>query len=107
MIRVEDAPLWHGLTTGLGLALVIVSALAGVVTLILVWRPSFGLARAAAGVGPLVFADPAWAHGVGALCLLALRRNRRRAGRGAARAKLTRLLSDRDMSVPVVRGTQT
>jgi cytochrome bd ubiquinol oxidase subunit II len=40
--------LWHGLTSGLGLALVCVSALAGVTTMILVVRYRFGLARASA-----------------------------------------------------------
>ena len=37
VIRVSARPLWHGLTSGLGLALVVVSALAGVVTMVLVW----------------------------------------------------------------------
>jgi hypothetical protein len=32
---------------------------------------SFGLVTLVAGVGLLVFADPAWAHGLGVLCLLA------------------------------------
>ena len=31
----------------------------------------FAIGTLAAGVGLLVFADPAWTHGVGALCLLA------------------------------------
>jgi hypothetical protein len=31
----------------------------------------FAVATLAAGVGLLVFADPAWAHGIGALSLLA------------------------------------
>jgi cytochrome d ubiquinol oxidase subunit II len=42
--------LWHGLSSGLGLALVIVSALAGVVTMALVWLGRFGLARASAAL---------------------------------------------------------
>jgi cytochrome d ubiquinol oxidase subunit II len=50
VIRADARPLWDGLTTGLGLALVIVSALAGMVTLILVWRASFGPARASAAL---------------------------------------------------------
>jgi cytochrome bd ubiquinol oxidase subunit II len=50
VIRAEAASLWHGLTSGLGLALVIVSALAGVVTMVLVWRGSFGSARASAAL---------------------------------------------------------
>jgi cytochrome d ubiquinol oxidase subunit II len=50
VIRVEARPLWHGLTSGLGLALVIVSAVAGAVTLILVWRGRFGPARASAAL---------------------------------------------------------
>jgi cytochrome bd ubiquinol oxidase subunit II len=43
-------PLWHGLTSGVGLALVCVCALAGVVTMFLVWRERFGLARASAAL---------------------------------------------------------
>jgi cytochrome d ubiquinol oxidase subunit II len=50
VIRVESRSLWHGLTSGLGLALVVVSALAGVVTMVLVWRSAFGLARASAAL---------------------------------------------------------
>jgi cytochrome bd ubiquinol oxidase subunit II len=50
VIRAEAKPLWHGLSTGLGLALVIVSALAGLVTMILVARYSFGPARASAAL---------------------------------------------------------
>jgi cytochrome d ubiquinol oxidase subunit II len=50
VIRAESRPLWDGLTSGLGLALVIVSALAGVVTLVLVWRARFGLARTSAAL---------------------------------------------------------
>jgi cytochrome bd ubiquinol oxidase subunit II len=42
--------LWHGLTSGVGLALVCVCGLAGVLTMILVWRNRFGLARASAAL---------------------------------------------------------
>jgi cytochrome bd ubiquinol oxidase subunit II len=50
VIRFEARPLWHGLTTGAGLVLVVVSGLAGVMTLVLVWSGSFGLARASAAL---------------------------------------------------------
>ncbi len=43
--------LWDGLTGGLGLALVCVSALAGVMTLVLVFFDRFALARASAALG--------------------------------------------------------
>jgi len=50
VVRAQDRPLWHGLTSGLGLAMVCVCALAGVLTLILVWRNRFGPARASAAL---------------------------------------------------------
>jgi cytochrome d ubiquinol oxidase subunit II len=50
VIRAEAASLWHGLSSGLGLALVVVSTLAGVVTMVLVWLGHFGLARASAAL---------------------------------------------------------
>ena len=50
MVRFNAAALWHGLTSGAGLALVIVSGVAGLLTLVLVWRSSFGLARASAAL---------------------------------------------------------
>ncbi|MGH3173807.1 MAG: hypothetical protein ACRDPF_08070, partial [Streptosporangiaceae bacterium] len=50
VIRVSAPPLWHGLTSGLGLALVLVSALAGVVTMVLVFVGRFGPARASAAL---------------------------------------------------------
>ena len=50
VIRASAPALWHGLTSGLGLALVIVSAVAGVLTMILVWRGGFGWARASAAL---------------------------------------------------------
>ena len=50
VIRVSAVPLWHGLTSGLGLALVVVSALAGVVTMVLVFFGRFGPARVSAAL---------------------------------------------------------
>ena len=50
VIRVSARPLWDGLTSGLGLVLVIVSALAGGVTMVLVFAGRFGLARASAAL---------------------------------------------------------
>jgi cytochrome d ubiquinol oxidase subunit II len=50
VVRFTAAALWHGLTTGAGLALVVVSGVAGVLTLVLVWRSSFGPARASAAL---------------------------------------------------------
>ena len=50
VVRAEAGTLWHGLTTGAGLVLVILSGLAGVMTLVLVWRGYFGLARASAAL---------------------------------------------------------
>jgi cytochrome bd ubiquinol oxidase subunit II len=47
----QDAPLlWNGLTQGGGLVAVCVSAAAGLLTLGLVWRGTFGLARASAAL---------------------------------------------------------
>ena len=50
VIRVSARPLWDGLTSGLGLVLVVVSALAGVVTMVLVFARRFGPARASAAL---------------------------------------------------------
>ncbi|MGH3283448.1 MAG: cytochrome d ubiquinol oxidase subunit II, partial [Streptosporangiaceae bacterium] len=50
VVRFNAGALWHGLTSGAGLALVIVSGVAGLLTLVLVWRSSFGLARASAAL---------------------------------------------------------
>jgi cytochrome bd ubiquinol oxidase subunit II len=50
VIRPTSASLWHGLTHGAGLAMVIVCAFAGVVTMVLVWRSWFELARASAAL---------------------------------------------------------
>jgi cytochrome bd ubiquinol oxidase subunit II len=45
VVRSDARDLYDGLTSGGGLALVVVSGLAGVATLALVWRGRFGLAR--------------------------------------------------------------
>jgi cytochrome bd ubiquinol oxidase subunit II len=53
VVRAEGAQtraLWHGLTSGVGLAMVCLCALAGVLTMILVWLNRFGLARASAAL---------------------------------------------------------
>jgi cytochrome d ubiquinol oxidase subunit II len=50
VVRFSAAALWHGLTSGAGLALVIVSGLAGLATLALVFWSRFGLARASAAL---------------------------------------------------------
>ena len=50
VVRSSAATLWHGLTTGAGLVLVIISGVAGVTTLVLVWRSFFSLARASAAL---------------------------------------------------------
>ena len=50
VIRASAPALWQGSTSGLGLALVIVSVVAGVVTAILLWRGGFGLAWASAAL---------------------------------------------------------
>jgi cytochrome d ubiquinol oxidase subunit II len=50
VVRAQARPLWDGLTSGIGLAMVCVCAVAGVTTMILVWRSSFGLARASAAL---------------------------------------------------------
>ncbi len=50
VIRAEAPTLWHGLSSGLGLALVVVSALAGVVTMALVWLGRYDSARASAAL---------------------------------------------------------
>jgi cytochrome bd ubiquinol oxidase subunit II len=49
-VRADARPLFDGLTTGGGLAMVCASAAAGLVTLPLVWRSRFGLARASAAL---------------------------------------------------------
>jgi len=48
VVRASARPLWNGLTTGLGLAMVCVCAAAGLATMVLVWRGRFGPARASA-----------------------------------------------------------
>jgi cytochrome d ubiquinol oxidase subunit II len=50
VIRASAPSLWHGLSSGSGLALVIVSAAAGVLTMVLVWFGRFGPARASAAL---------------------------------------------------------
>ena len=50
VVRADARPLWNGLTTGVGLAMVCLCALAGIVTLGLVWRSRFGPARATAAL---------------------------------------------------------
>jgi cytochrome d ubiquinol oxidase subunit II len=50
VVRVDARPIWDGLTGGGGLAMVGVSALAGVMTLVLVWRGRFEPARASAAL---------------------------------------------------------
>jgi cytochrome bd ubiquinol oxidase subunit II len=50
VVRAQARPLWDGLTSGTGLAMVCVCGLAGVVTMFLVWRSRFGLARASAAL---------------------------------------------------------
>jgi cytochrome bd ubiquinol oxidase subunit II len=45
VLREDSPPLYDGLTSGGGLAMVVVSALAGAVTLGLVWSERYGLAR--------------------------------------------------------------
>jgi cytochrome d ubiquinol oxidase subunit II len=50
VVRFNAVALWHGLTSGAGLALVIISGLAGLATLVLVWRSAFGAARASAAL---------------------------------------------------------
>ncbi len=50
VIRVSAVSLWHGLTSGLGLACVVVSTLAGVVTMVLVFLGRFGPARVSAAL---------------------------------------------------------
>ncbi len=50
VVRADARPLWNGLTTDVGLAMVCLCALAGIVTLGLVWRSRFGPARATAAL---------------------------------------------------------
>jgi cytochrome bd ubiquinol oxidase subunit II len=50
VMRADARPIWVGLTSGAGLVMVVVSAAAGLATLVLVWRSRFGLARATAAL---------------------------------------------------------
>jgi len=55
-VRLDARAIWDGLTAGLGLAMLVVSGVAGILTLVLVWRKRFGPARvsAAAAVAAIV-----------------------------------------------------
>jgi cytochrome bd ubiquinol oxidase subunit II len=50
VVRFDARPIWDGLTSGAGLAMVIVSVTAGLATLVLVWRSRFGVARVSAAL---------------------------------------------------------
>jgi len=50
VVRFDATPIWVGLTSGAGLAMVGVSVAAGLVTLVLVWRSQFGPARVSAAL---------------------------------------------------------
>jgi hypothetical protein len=50
VIRYDAPPLFHGLTSGGGTVMIDVSAAAGLLTLLLVWRNQFGPARASAAL---------------------------------------------------------
>jgi cytochrome d ubiquinol oxidase subunit II len=50
IVRHDARPIWDGLTSGAGLAAVVVSAAAGCATLALVWRSRFEAARATAAL---------------------------------------------------------
>ena len=50
VVRFDAEPIWRGLTSGTGLAMVSVSVAAGLVTLMLVWRSRFGPARVSAAL---------------------------------------------------------
>lgn len=50
VVRSDARPIWHGLTHGAGLAMVVVSGAAGVATLALVVRNRFGAARGSAAL---------------------------------------------------------
>jgi cytochrome d ubiquinol oxidase subunit II len=50
VLRLEDRPIWSGLTSDGGLAMVCVSAVAGLATIVFVWRSRFGLARVSAAL---------------------------------------------------------
>jgi cytochrome d ubiquinol oxidase subunit II len=50
VVRFDARSIWDGLTSGAGLAMVVVSAAAGVTTLVLVRRNRFGLARVSAAL---------------------------------------------------------
>jgi cytochrome d ubiquinol oxidase subunit II len=69
VLRSDARALYDGLTSGGGLAMVLVSALAGAATLVLVWTEHYGLARATSalavvaivvGLGSLILGPSLW-----------------------------------------------
>jgi cytochrome d ubiquinol oxidase subunit II len=50
VVRSDAPPLWHNLTTGAGAAAIVVSGLAGIATIGLVWRARYEAARVGAAV---------------------------------------------------------
>ena len=50
VIRSDARPIWDGLTSGVGVAALVVSGLAGIATLALVWRARYEAARAGAAI---------------------------------------------------------
>jgi cytochrome d ubiquinol oxidase subunit II len=50
VMRADARSIWDGLTSGAGVVMVVVSAAAGLATLVLVWRSRFGPARASAAL---------------------------------------------------------
>jgi cytochrome d ubiquinol oxidase subunit II len=50
VMRADARSIWDGLTSGAGLVMVVVSAAAGLATLLLVWHSRFGPARASAAL---------------------------------------------------------
>jgi cytochrome d ubiquinol oxidase subunit II len=61
VVRDDARPIWDGLTSGAGLGAVIVSALAGLATLVLVWRWRFEPARVTAALAVAAIVA-GWAH---------------------------------------------
>ena len=50
VVRADAPALFHGLTSGVGIAAIVVSGVAGLMTLLLVWRNRFGPARVSAAL---------------------------------------------------------
>jgi cytochrome d ubiquinol oxidase subunit II len=50
VIRSDARPIWDGLTSGVGVAALVVSGLAGMSTIVLVWRARYEAARAGAAI---------------------------------------------------------